>query len=279
MPKNTNKYQLLDCGDKLKLEQFGNYRLIRPCPQAIWPKTAPSMWIDVDAEFVRTGEEKGDWKWKLPLDRIPQNWVVESDNGLKWHIEPNQFGNVGVFVEHWEYATSLATEFAPSGKVLNLFTYSGSNAVYLVKKGFKMTAVDSSRSAMTTYAKNLDLNKLEREGQRMILEDCSKFVLREIRREAKYDAVMIDAPSYGKGTKKEVFNIEDNLIELLQNAARLINSDGKIVLTLHSPRFTPAILKIMCSQMFPLKNVTVEEIMPRCQSDVLLPSGFLVKIY
>jgi 23S rRNA (cytosine1962-C5)-methyltransferase len=274
------KYRLIDCGDKQKLEVFGDYTLIRPCPQAIWSKTKPELWdTTVDAEFVRTSEEKGVWNWNLPSEEIPKNWKVESKNGLKWIVEPNEFGNIGVFTEHWEYVESLEKMLPAKARILNLFTYSGSNCVYLVKKGFRVTAVDSSRSAMNTYTSNLELNKLTREGQKLILEDCYKFIQREVRREAIYDAVMIDAPTYGRGVKKgEVFKIEDDLINLLKTAKKLISDEGKIVLTLHSPRFTPAILQILVEQLFPDKKISVREILPVCESSVSLPSGFLVLI-
>jgi 23S rRNA (cytosine1962-C5)-methyltransferase len=278
---NNNTYRLIDCGDKMKLEQLGKFAVIRPCPQAIWDKTKPNLWKEgeIDAEFVRTTEEKGVWNWKIPEYKIPTNWTLQSKNGLKWEIMPNDFGNISVFVEHWQYVEKLAKEFTPNGKILNLFTYSGSNCVYLASKGFKITAVDSSKSAMNSYAANLSANNIDREGHKLVLEDCFKFVQREVRREAKYDAIQIDAPSYGKGTKKELFKIEDHLTQLLKECKKLITDDGKIVMTLHSPRFTPAILKIMCQQLFPDKKITSEEILVPCESGIDLPSGFLVKIY
>lgn len=370
----SNSYSLLDCGDKEKLEKFGEYILIRPCPQAIWPKTTPELWTkNIDAKFVRTTEERGNWQWDqeiyffdqeleragyedekkfapkstkeeiyqqrkslrdqrnskftkhqryevkdsrvnmgksgklgggndLKIDGsktvipfvakkaytsagsdpsktpVPKSWTITSRNGLKWQIEPNEFGNVGVFTEHWEYAEDLGLEFEKKSNVLNLFTYSGSNCVSLVKKGHLVTAVDSSKSAMNCYTTNLELNGLPREGQRLVLEDCVKFMQREIRRGVKYGAIMIDAPSYGRGTKGEVFKIEDDLIELLNMAKELMNSKSHLIVTLHSPRFTPKILEILAKKMFPSFNVNSNEILPICKSGVEIPSGFLLKI-
>jgi 23S rRNA (cytosine1962-C5)-methyltransferase len=274
------EYQLIDCGDKQKLERIGQYTIIRPCPQAIWQKTNPDLWTQkIDAEFVRTGEEKGVWNWNIPKDRIPTKWQIKSKNGLIWNIEPNEFGNIGVFVEHWEYVEELTKEFNLDGKVLNLFTYFGSNSVRLVQKGFRVTACDSSKLAMTNYVANLDNNQLDKTGQKLILEDCYKFVQREVRRKAKYSSIMVDAPSYGKGTKNEVFKIEDDLVKLLLDCREILETDGKLVMTLHSPRFTPAILEILCKQIFPTKVVTCQEILVKCQSGLSLPSGFLVKMY
>jgi 23S rRNA (cytosine1962-C5)-methyltransferase len=234
-----------------------------------------------------------------------------------WQVEPNDLGNVGVFFEHWEYAPDLVEFFgkkqdennldaqnlkedlgvenwdenqlnsekttvsnnqAPTIKILNLFTYSGSNCVSLVKAGLGITAVDSSKTAMDLYNKNLDNNKLKRDGQRMILEDVDKFVEREIRRNAEYDGIMIDAPSYGRGRKGELFKIEENLVRLLKSCQKILKPSGKLVLTLHSPRFTPKILEILVGQIFVDKKVECSEILQKCQSGAPLPSGFLVKV-
>jgi 23S rRNA (cytosine1962-C5)-methyltransferase len=282
-PKMSNTYHLLDCGDQKKVEQFGQYKLIRPCPQALWPITKPELWTNADSEFVRGEGEKGRWKALKTSDGalgggFPAHWEVESPDGLKWLVEPNEFGNVGIFTEHWTYANDLIGFFPLRGKILNLFTYSGSNCLTLVRAGYKVTAVDSSKSAMDTYTYNLGLNNLSREGQRLILEDVYKFVAREQRRGATYDGIMIDAPSYGRGTKGEVFKIEDDLVRLLKVVKDLLAPQGKLVLTLHSPRFTPVSLEIICQQIFPNCPVEAKEIIQVCQSGMRLPSGFLVKV-
>jgi 23S rRNA (cytosine1962-C5)-methyltransferase len=280
-------YRLLDCGDQKKVEIFGDYKLVRPCPQALWQITKPELWNDVDSEFVRVEGEKGKFKAQNISEGVkrkhagmgvPEEWVVQSRDGLSWQIEPNEFGNIGVFTEHWTYAPELVNYFEKDAKILNLFTYSGSNCISLVKAGFKVTAVDSSKSAMETYTYNLGLNNLSRDGQRLILEDVYKFIAREERREAKYGGIMIDAPSYGRGTKGEVFKIEDHLVKILETCKNLLDKNGKIVLTLHSPRFTPISLEILCQQLFKDKKVEAREIVQNCESGVRLPSGFLVKI-
>lgn len=273
---NPNQYRLLDCGDKEKVEMFGPWKLIRPCPQALWKKTKPNLWEKPDSVFIRTGEEKGYWQ---KHSNVPDKWLVESSNGLKWEVEPNQFGNIGVFTEHWLYAEDLLKLFDPKSKVLNLFTYSGSNCVILAKNGIQITAVDSSKQAMTTYNTNLENNGISKDGQRFILEDAFKFIAREVRREAKYDGLMIDAPSYGRGTKGEVFKIEDHLVDMLHTCRELMHDQSKLILTLHSPRFTPEILRILCSQIFSNKTVETGEIVQTCESGIYLPSGFLVKVF
>lgn len=269
-------YRLLDCGDKEKVELFGSFKLIRPCPQALWPKTDPQVWEYPDSVFIRTSEEKGYWQH---YRQMPHSWQVQSPDNLIWHIEPNEFGNVGVFTEHWLYTAELATWFQPKSKILNLFTYAGSNCILLAQRGFSITAVDSSRQAMTTYRTNLRNNNIATDGQRLILEDVLKFVAREVRRQKQYQAIMVDAPSYGRGTKGEIFRIEDHLVDLLQHCKQLMAPEAKLVLTLHSPRFTPMILQILCQQIFTGKTVETQELVPRCASGVGLPSGFLVKVF
>jgi 23S rRNA (cytosine1962-C5)-methyltransferase len=281
------KYKLLDCGNQKKVEQLGEYKVIRPCPQAMWEPTNLSLWEDANSEYVQTSGESGQWKNLKPDPALKRNkagsgledsWLVESPDGLQWEIEPNEYGNIGIFTEHWMYAPALGDQFKKGGKILNLFTYSGSNCVTLADQGYKITAVDSSKAAMDRYTYNLELNGIKREGQKLVLEDVFKFVSREVRRGAVYDGVMIDAPSYGRGTKGEVFKIEEDLVKLLQACDQLLSKTGLMVITLHSPRFTPAILQIMMSKLFPTRKVETSEIVPICESGVGLPSGFLVKV-
>jgi 23S rRNA (cytosine1962-C5)-methyltransferase len=282
-----NQYQLLDCGDQKKVEMLGKFKVIRPCPQAMWPITDQKFWEDADAEFGLVDGEKGRWR-NLKLDPnlkrkhqgygIDDRFEIESKDKVKWIIEPNEYGNIGVFTEHWIYGPDLSKKFKKDAKILNLFTYSGSSCVALARKGFKITAVDSSRASMDRYTDNLENNNVNMIGQRLVLEDCYKFVAREVRREAKYDGIMIDAPSYGRGTKGEVFKIEEDLVKLLQTTYKLLDEKGYMVITLHSPRFTPAILQIMMSKLFVGRKVTAEEIIQTCESGTGLPSGFLVRV-
>lgn len=271
------KYRLLDCGDYKKVEFLGEYKIIRPCPQACWEPFDKNLWKNPDVEFKRTGEEKGEYV-KISSRTLPKDWTIENEHGIKWEINPNEFGNIGVFTEHWVYAYDLP-KFFESKKILNLFTYSGSSCVNLVNDDFAVTAVDSSKVALSSYTRNLELNGLSRDGQRLILEDCYKFIAREERREAKYDGIMVDAPSYGRGTKGEVFKIEEDLKKILLSCKKILSEKGRMIVTLHSPRFTPKVLEILVSQIFDTKTIETEEILNPCESGVMLPSGFLVKIY
>jgi 23S rRNA (cytosine1962-C5)-methyltransferase len=297
-----SKYRLLDCGNGKKLEILGNFKVVRPCPQAIWDITKPELWEGIICEFFNQAGEKGIWvnlepkhKYNVTSTKeedtafieknknkskpaLPANWTMESDDKIMWKIEPNEYGNIGVFTEHWLYGPDLAKVLPAKSKVLNLFTYSGSNCVSLAKNNYLVTAVDSSKAAMDRYVENLTLNGVDREGQRLILEDAYKFVAREHRREVLYDCVMVDAPSYGRGTKGEVFKIEENLVRLVKTCKSVLSPDGYMVVTLHSPRFTCAILDILLTQLMPGYKVKTTEILQKCESGVNLPSGFLVMV-
>jgi 23S rRNA (cytosine1962-C5)-methyltransferase len=272
-----NEYRLLDCGNQQKLEIFGEYKIIRPCTQAFWDKKDPELWKDIDAEYIRTDQNKG--FWKKHNTELPHYWFINS-NGLNWKIEPNEFGNLGVFTEHWTYSNRLQDFFDAKEKVLNLFSYTGSSTLHLAKAGYQITAVDASKNAMTNYVENLKKNQIKAEnGQRLILEDIRKFVQKEIRRKNQYASIILDPPSFGRGTKGEVFNLEKDLKSLLLDLQQLLKKDGKLVLTMHSPKFTNSILEFLLKQIFVNKNIKVEEILNPCQSGIGLPSGFLAWVW
>lgn len=280
-------YQLIDCGNRKKLEQIGDYKIIRPAPQAIWEPFNPDLWVDIDSEFVKTKGEKGEWKARKNPDGIkryqlgtgiPVNWEVDSPSGLQWKVEPNDYGNIGIFAEHWLYSNLIANSKSKKPSVLSLFSYSGSNCLDLVKAGARVTVVDSAKTAMNDYTYNLGLNNLSREGQRLILEDTTKFTDREIRRGSKYDIILCDAPSYGRGTKGEIFDIDEQLLSLIHSCRDLLDSKGTLIFTLHSPRYTLSVLNQAFSQVFSSKTVTVEELLLECISGAKLPSGIKIEV-
>jgi 23S rRNA (cytosine1962-C5)-methyltransferase len=274
------KYKLIDSGDKRKLEQVGKYKIIRPCPQAMWKPFSPELWEKYDVEFIRDSSEKGKWDWKIPKGSIQSKWTVTNQDELIWNIEPNEFGNIGIFPEHWEYTQKILDNLkSKRSEILSLFCYSGSNSLALVKAGHKLTMVDSSKVAITHLMDNVKVNELNQSLLRLIVEDAYKFASREQRRDKKYDCLLIDAPSFGRGTKGEVFSIEDGLIKLIEVSKSLIHENSILLFTLHSPRFTALGLETMFSQAFVDKKVEVSEIIVEMESSKKgLPSGYLVFI-
>jgi len=281
----TKGYKLLDCGDQRKLEQMGEFKVIRPAPQALWKPVNPDLWADADVEFIRTSAEKGEWKnlkkkeGKTPTGyiagKMPAKYTLENEDGTQWTIEPNDFGNIGIFTEHWVYTDKLLENFDKKGQILNLFSYSGSSCMKLAKMGYKITAVDASKSSMELYTDNLEVNRINRAGHKLILEDANKFMQREIRRGSKYPSIIIDMPSFGRGTKGEVFTIEKDITNMIETCKQLMEKNGVLVMTLHSPRFTPELMRIFLQQIFKYKTVEVSEILQKCESGVELPSGIL----
>ncbi|GAB4145312.1 MAG: class I SAM-dependent methyltransferase [Patescibacteria group bacterium] len=238
----SQDYVLLDSGNGKKLEQFGKYTLIRPANQAIWKLHQPALWEKSAAEFIRQGKETGTWKDGNGV--LPKQWTLQHD-GLHYTIQPNEFGNVGLFPEHWQHQEWIKEKIgkAKGLNILNLFSYTGSNSIFLVKQGHKLVQVDSSRQSMDILNKNLEINGLT--GQcRLILDDVLKFLQREVKRGSKYDAIILDPPTYGRGKNGEIFKIEKDLPNLLELVAALLAPEFKFVLfTCHTPGYTPLVLK------------------------------------
>lgn len=268
-----NSYKLLDAGNYKKLEQFAEFKIVRPCPQAFWEIKNPKIWKNIDADY-----QKSEKKWKIYQKELPESWQIQSPDGLIWQIQANESGNLGVFTEHWQYNQKLLDFFEKTHIILNLFSYTGSNSLPLTKSGYQMTVVDSSRSAMTGFVKNLELNQIERQGKRLILEDVRKFMQKEIRRKKKYNSILLDPPSFGKGTKNEVFNLEKDFSDLLDLTNQLLSPEGKIVLSIHSTGFNLKDLKKILEEVFPNKDIKIQKIQQTADSGAILSSGLLAWI-
>lgn len=266
---SNNSYQILDSGNGRKLEKIGDYTIIRPSTQAFWNTQNSSAWNTYDSEFNRRSDSKGSWTGKLPT-----KWQIDH-HGVKWNIVPNEFGNIGVFFEHMEYTSDLLQNFNKNDLILNLFAYSGSSVMPLLKEGYKVVAVDSSKQSMALYTANLELNKISRDGQKLILEDGNKFLKREARRENKYKSIILDPPTFGKGTKGEVFSIENDLLEMLLDIKNVTDRQATIVMTLHSPKFTQIVLENLLASTFLKAEIKVRELFIKVGSGLSLPSGYL----
>lgn len=204
-------YTLLDSGDQKKFERFGPYTIVRPCSQATW-KPALSHW-DADAQFSK---ERG-WVGKLP-----HSWVVELD-GLRFKLAPTDFGHLGIFPEHqalWSWAAGLVGEGA---SVLNLFAYSGGATLAFARAGAQVCHVDAAQGLVNWARENAVLNELSHLPIRWIVEDAMKFLGREVRRGRKYDGILLDPPSFGRGAKGEVFKIQKDFGALLKLCRELLS--------------------------------------------------------
>lgn len=238
------KYSLLDSGNQKKFEKFGPYKIVRPCAQALW-KPLQSHWHS-DAVFER--EEKNEWSGKLPKD-----WIAIHE-GIQFKLSPTGFGHIGMFPEHsylWNWAADLVK---PGSEILNLFAYSGGATLALAKAGANVCHVDASKGMVQWAKENAILNNLESAPIRWIVDDAIKFLGREVRRGRRYDGILLDPPSFGRGAKGEVFKIERDLSELLSLCKELLSDKPLfLICSNHTNQVTPTVLKHLFEEVLPGK--------------------------
>lgn len=267
---NQHSYQLLDSGDGKKLERFGEITLIRPCPQAIWTKAHPDKWKLAHAEFAR--EHKGGW-----LGSFPKEWIIDHC-GIQFKIAPTDFGSVGIFPEHaalWQDLQPLCND----ATILNLFACSGGATLALAKAGARVCHLDSAKGMVDAARENAKLNGMETTPIRWIVDDALKFLRKEGRRENKYDAILLDPPTFGRGSNGEVFQIEKDLIPLLELCSQLLTDKPRFVMfSCHTPGITPVALRHITSQIFPQAKIETGEMLLTGTGARSIPSGSFAKI-
>lgn len=265
-------YQLLDCGSGRKLEKFGDHRVIRQAGQAIWePRLGTRDWDDVVAEHIRSKSGGGHWKF---FAACPEQWPV-TVGPLNFHIKLTPFGHSGVFPEQEASWRWLMNNVKENWSILNLFAYTGGSTLACAKAGAKVTHVDASKGVVQWGKDNAGLNDLAEHPIRWMVDDVLKFVAREKRRGNRYDAVILDPPTYGRGKKGEVWNIETDLGNLLASLAEILDLK-LILLSCHTPGITGLSLKNMLLKFFPecAKGIQQGEmIVPIKGSELVLPSG------
>ncbi|MDZ4180741.1 MAG: class I SAM-dependent methyltransferase [Coriobacteriia bacterium] len=221
-----NEYELLDSGDGRKLERFGDTVLSRPCGQASWDTQKPGIWSTAAASFDR---ERG---WQTHgVAELPASWTV-TINEIAMKLAPTSAGHVGVFPETralWDWIGDTL-DGRNNASVLNLFAYSGGATLAAARVGCSVCHVDSSKSMVTRARENARLNQLEAAPIRWIVEDVGKFLDRELRRGRRYDAIMLDPPSFGHGTRGEQYRIDRDLTSTLGQCRALLTEDSAFVL-------------------------------------------------
>lgn len=283
---SVSTYTLLDSGNFRKLERLGNYRVIRPAAQASWRPGLPlSEWQTADYEFLRRGSQDGIWQ-ALQGKKAPSLQTIDFHD-LQLELRLTDFGHIGLFPEHasqWTFITEAVRAFAPpqgAAKVLNLFAYTGAMSLHAAKCGAEVVHVDASRTSVDWAKRNAVLSQLSQAPIRWIMDDVSKFTKREIRRESKYDIVILDPPSFGRGPKGELWKIEDHLPELLSDLAQLLNPDqAAILLSCHTPGYTPLALSNLLSQTFAKGKIIADELRvdPESSANFPLPSGGFARL-
>ena len=276
---DSNGYELLDSGSFQKLERFGSVVLSRPCAQAVWQQTLPKAdWQKVTATFFRDGGNQ--WRGR---DNLPETWAIEVD-GTKFQLSSTDFGHLGIFPEQrdqWRRIREVCAEYAKHynrpARVLNLFAYSGGSTLAAAHAGAEVCHVDASKGMVDWARKNAAINGLEEKPIRWIVDDVTKFLERELRRDRQYDLLILDPPSYGRGAKGEVFKIENDLPPLLSLLGKLMSPEPLgVLLSCHTPELTPISLHHLLKQQFGRNGGKVEhgEMQLRGAPGVLpLPSG------
>jgi 23S rRNA (cytosine1962-C5)-methyltransferase len=235
------KYSLVDSGDQQKLERFGDVVLVRPCSQALWrPTLSKGEWAAADAHFSRDGGNA--WAFKK---KLPGSWISEVE-GVRFKIAPTDFGHIGVFPEHsllWEPMREAIRKAEEPPHVLNLFAYSGGATLAAAQAGAKVCHLDASKGMVAWARENAQLNGLSQAPIRWIVDDVFKFLKREIKRRVRYDGIILDPPSFGRGSKGEVFKIERDIHELLELCRELLSEKPLFLLfTTHTPGMTPVVM-------------------------------------
>jgi len=216
-------YELIDSGNEEKLERYGKYVLRRPDPQALWNKTlSENEWKNADATF---GADKKTWKKRNAS--MQNEWQISFDN-LKFNIKPTAFKHTGVFPEqesNWIFIKEKIKNAQRPIKVLNLFGYTGGATLAALSAGGDVTHVDGSKSAITWAKENAELSGLDKKPVRWIIDDARKFVMREIKRDGKYDGIIMDPPSFGRGGKGEIWKIESDFLKLLEECSKILSDN------------------------------------------------------
>ena len=223
-------YEILDMANGEKLEKWGNIVLGRPDPQIIWKdKSFPKLWNSYNAKYNRSKTGGGSWEYKT---RLPENWQIKY-NGLTFNIKPMGFKHTGLFPEqafNWDWMIDKIKNSNREIKVLNLFAYTGGASVACLSAGASVCHVDSSKGMVSWAKENVLSSGLQDKRIRYIVDDVQKFLEREIRRGNKYDAIIMDPPSYGRGTKGEIWQFEENIFDLVKKSVEVLSEKPLFVL-------------------------------------------------
>lgn len=271
-------YECLDAGNGEKLERWGNIILRRPEPQAMWPIEMDKSWEDVSGTYYRFKDGGGHWEFK---DKLPDYWTVNYKD-LKFKVSPTNFKHTGLFPEqatNWDFMAEKIKNAGRPIRVLNLFAYTGAATMACSKAGAELVVHVDSAKGMVSWAKeNMHLCGVQDNYIRFIVDDCLKFVEREIRRGNKYDAIVMDPPSYGRGPNGEVWKLEHNLEYLVRKCMELL-SDKPLFFLINS--YTTGIsstvlyniLKFTVASKFGGKIDNGEVGLPISNNRLVLPCG------
>ncbi len=267
-------YECIDTANGEKLERWGDIILCRPDPQVIWDEKADApMWKKADAHYHRSSSGGGKWEYKKP---IPEQWTVNYKN-LTFNIKPMGFKHTGLFPEqavNWDYMMDKIRKRG-SAKVLNLFAYTGGATVACAKAGAAVTHVDASKGMVQWAKENARSSGLADAPIRYLVDDCMKFVEREIRRGNHYDAIIMDPPSYGRGPGGEVWKIEESICAFVRRCALLLSDEPLFfIINSYTTGLAPTVLTNLMQMCLPEGKIESSEIgLKITASSMVLPCG------
>ncbi|NBH34520.1 SAM-dependent methyltransferase [Clostridiaceae bacterium] len=274
---NWKDYQVIDCSGKEKLERWGDYTLIRPDPQIIWntSKSHPG-WEHPNAHYHRSSKGGGQWEF---FD-LPDQWTI-SYKELIFQLKPFHFKHTGLFPEqavNWDWCQEKIRNAKEPVRVLNLFAYTGGATLAAAQAGASVTHVDASKGMVGWAKENAVSSHLEKASIRWLVDDCVKFVEREIRRQNRYDAIIMDPPSYGRGPKGEIWKIEDSIHSLIHLCSQVLSEKPLFFLiNSYTTGLAPAVLAYLLGTEIGSKwggQVQAQEIgLPVKESRLILPCG------
>ena len=284
---NWKDYEVLDTAAGEKLERWGKYILLRPDPQVIWntEKKIP-QWKKLNAHYHRSTKGGGEWEF---FD-LPDEWTISykleslkdsGDNLLKFNLKPFSFKHTGLFPEqaaNWEWFSKLIKDAKREIKVLNLFAYTGGATVSACKAGAVVTHVDASKGMVNWAKENALISGIDEKKTRWLVDDCQKFVEREIRRGNKYDAVIMDPPSYGRGPKGEIWKMEDNIYAFMELTSKVLcDKPLFFLINSYTTGLQPAVLSYMLNTILVPEfggKVEADEVgLPVSSNGLVLPCG------
>ncbi|MDR0857954.1 MAG: class I SAM-dependent methyltransferase [Oscillospiraceae bacterium] len=270
---NWTDYELLDCGDGERLERWGKYTLRRPDPQAIWSSARDRSETDIDARYLRSSNGGG--KWEV-YSKLPDNWRVNYD-ALSFNVKLMNFKHTGLFPEqasNWDW---LRQNCDSQTNVLNLFGYTGAASLACAGAGASVCHVDAAKGIVDHARGNQRLSGLEQAPIRWIVDDCREFVKREIRRGKRYNALIMDPPSYGRGTKGEIWKLEDDLYAFCKLCAELLADVRFILINSYTTGLSAAVLTYIAQSIygerFGLNSESRELGLRAAASGLVLPAG------
>ncbi len=271
------EYEIIDCSKGEKLERWSDYILLRPDPQVLWdlPRKNPA-WKKLNGHYHRSNKGGGEWEF---FD-LPKQWSINYKD-LTFHLKPFTFKHTGLFPEqavNWDWFSEKIRNANREIKVLNLFAYTGGATLAAAKAGAKVTHVDASKGMVTWGKENAVASGLEDAPIRWLVDDCVKFVEREIRRGNHYDAIIMDPPSYGRGPKGEIWKLEEKIHPFIALASQLLSDDPLFFLVnSYTTGLAPAVLTYMISTEVEKKfggHVESQEIgLPVKETGLILPCG------